>query len=531
MNQITGSGSSEKYLMALDAGTGSIRAVIFDLHGNQVAVGQAEWRHNELPDVPGSMEFDLPVNWQLACHCIALALKNAGLPASAIAGVAACSMREGIVLYDRNGEPIWACANVDARSSHEVSELKELYDNTFEYDVYQCSGQTLALGAMPRLLWLAHHRPDIYRQAGTLTMISDWLACKLTSELAVDPSNAGTTGMLDLKTRDWRPGLLEMAGLRADILSPVKETGTVLGYITANAAKESGLAEGTPVVMGGGDVQLGCLGLGVVRAGQTAVLGGTFWQQVVNLPAPVTDPDMNTRINPHVIPGMVQAESISFFTGLTMRWFRDAFCAEEKIIAERLGVDTYSLLEDMAARVPAGSHGIMPIFSDVMRFKSWYHAAPSFINLSIDAEKSNKASLFRALEENAAIVSSLNLDLIARFSGVKADSLVFAGGGSKGKLWSQILADVTGVPVRVPVVKEATALGCAIAAGAGVGLYDDMVTAGERLVQWQHEYQPNPAHREVYDKAKQNWQKVYADQLTLVDSGLTTSMWKAPGLK
>lgn len=109
--------------------------------------------------------------------------------------------------------------------------------------------------------------------------------------------------MLDLKTRDWRPGLLEMAGLRADILSPVKETGTVLGYITANAAKESGLAEGTPVVMGGGDVQLGCLGLGVVRAGQTAVLGGTFWQQVVNLPAPVTDPDMNTRINPHVIQG------------------------------------------------------------------------------------------------------------------------------------------------------------------------------------------------------------------------------------
>ncbi len=303
MNQITGSGSSEKYLMALDAGTGSIRAVIFDLHGNQVAVGQAEWRHNELPDVPGSMEFDLPVNWQLACHCIALALKNAGLPASAIARVAACSMREGIVLYDRNGEPIWACANVDARSSHEVSELKELYDNTFEYDVYQCSGQTLALGAMPRLLWLAHHRPDIYRQAGTLTMISDWLACKLTGELAVDPSNAGTTRMLDLKTRDWRPGLLEMAGLRADILSPVKETGTVLGYITANAAKESGLAEGTPVVMGGGDVQLGCLGLGVVRAGQTAVLGGTFWQQVVNLPAPVTDPDMNTRINPHVIPG------------------------------------------------------------------------------------------------------------------------------------------------------------------------------------------------------------------------------------
>lgn len=169
-------------------------------------------------------------------------------------------------------------------------------------------------------------------------------------------------------------------------------------------------------------MQLGCLGLGVVRPAQTAVLGGTFWQQVVNLAAPVTDPEMNVRVNPHVIPGMVQAESISFFTGLTMRWFRDAFCAEEKLIAERLGIDTYTLLEEMASRVPPGSWGVMPIFSDRMRFKTWYHAAPSFINLSIDPDKCNKATLFRALEENAAIVSACNLQQIADFSNIHPTS-------------------------------------------------------------------------------------------------------------
>ncbi len=82
-----------------------------------------------------------------------------------------------------------------------------------------------------------------------------------------------------------------------------------------------------------------------------------------------------------------------------MRWFRDAFCAEEKLIAERLGIDTYTLLEEMASRVPPGSWGVMPIFSDRMRFKTWYHAAPSFINLSIDPDKCNKATLFRALKK------------------------------------------------------------------------------------------------------------------------------------
>ncbi|WP_300004575.1 autoinducer-2 kinase [uncultured Cedecea sp.] len=518
------------YLLALDAGTGSIRAVIFDTDGQQIAVGQAEWKHLSLVDVPGSMEFSLDINWQLACRCIREALQKAAISAREIKAVACCSMREGIVLYDANGEPIWACANVDARASREVSELKEIHDFQFESEVYHISGQTLALSAMPRLLWLAHHRPDIYRKAATMTMISDWLAAKLSGELAVDPSNAGTTGMLDLTTRDWRPSLLDMAGLRADMLSPVRETGTVLGHVTPAAAEESGLQVDTPVVMGGGDVQLGCLGLGVVRAGQTAVLGGTFWQQVVNLPAIKTDPEMNIRINPHVIPGMVQAESISFFTGLTMRWFRDAFCAEEKLIAERLGIDTYALMEDMASRVPAGAHGIMPIFSDAMHFKHWYHAAPSFINLSIDPEKCNKAALFRALEENAAIVSACNLELISNFSGVQFDSLVFAGGGSKGRLWSQILSDVTGLPVRVPMVKEATALGCAIAAGVGAGLFSSLAESGEQLVQWEREYQPNPEHRALYDEMKQKWLKVYAGQLSLVDSGLTTSMWQAPGL-
>ncbi|EST88062.1 autoinducer-2 (AI-2) kinase [Escherichia coli ECA-0157] len=161
-------------------------------------------------------------------------------------------MREGIVLYNNEGTPIWACANVDARAAREVSELKELHNNTFENEVYRATGQTLALSAIPRLLWLAHHRSDIYRQASTITMISDWLAYMLSGELAVDPSNAGTTGLLDLTTRDWKPALLDMAGLRADILSPVKETGTLLGVVSSQAAELCGLKAGTPVVVGGG---------------------------------------------------------------------------------------------------------------------------------------------------------------------------------------------------------------------------------------------------------------------------------------
>lgn len=522
--------SDHQYLMAIDAGTGSVRAVIFNTKGKQISVGQREWTHQPVEGAEGSMDFELDKNWQLVCQCIQQAISTANIPADAIVGLSSCSMREGIVVYDNESNPTWACANVDARAGEQVAQLKSLQNGQFEENVYHKTGQTLALGAIARLTWLKDNRPDIYTNIDSLSMISDWVGFKLCGKIAVDPSNAGTTGMFDLHTRKWAPEVLSDAGLNPAILPPVLETGSVLGQVTAQAAKESGLCEGTPFVMGGGDVQLGCLGLGIVRPHQTAILGGTFWQQVVNLPKAMTDPDINVRINPHVIPGMAQAESISFFTGLTMRWFRDAFCAEEKLVAERLGKDVYSLLEEMASQVPCGSHGVMPIFSDTMHFKTWYHAAPSFINLSIDPEKCNKSTLFRSLEENASIVSSCNLEQVFEFSKAQPSHIVFAGGASKGALWSQILADVTGMEVRVPVVKEATALGCAIAAGVGAAIYSDLASAGEALVEWEKSYYPNLENAETYKELKSKWLSIYKEQLHLVDDGLTTSLWKATGL-
>ncbi|HAS64338.1 MAG TPA: autoinducer-2 kinase, partial [Vibrio sp.] len=110
------------------------------------------------------------------------------------------------------------------------------------------------------------------------------------------------------------------------------------------------------------------------------------------------------------------------------------------------------------------------------------------------------------------------------------DYIVFAGGASKGKLWSQILADIVGLEVRVPVVKEATALGCAIAAGVGAGVYSDLASAGENLVAWETTFYPNPDNKDIYQDLKHKWLNIYKEQLHLVDDGLTTPLWKATGL-
>ena len=372
---------------------------------------------------------------------------------------------------------------------------------------------------------------EIYEKIAKISMISDWILAKLSDIIATEPSNAWTTGIFNLSSRDWAKQQAKEVGLIDDIFPQVYEPSEIIGKVTTRASGQSGLSEDTIVVMGGGDVQLGSIGLGVVNEGDVAILGGSFWQQVVNISSSTLPPqDMSIRVNPHVINGLSQAEGITFFSGLIMRWFRDAFCDMEKIEAQKRGIDVYTLLEEKAKDIPVGSYGIMPIFSDVMKYSKWYHASPSFINLSIDSEICNRASMFRSLEENACIVSSINLENISKFSGFDSDTITFASGASKGALWSQILADVTGKRVKIPTVKEATSLGGAMLAGVAMGIYSSIEEASANIVQWEKELEPNMQNYQKYGDIKDKWQEVYKAQLELVDRGLTNSMWKAPGI-
>jgi autoinducer-2 kinase len=507
------------YFLVLDAGTGSIRAIIFDTLGNQISIAQYEWEHIAESGVAGSMGFDFAVGWELARKCIHESIITAKISASEIVAVSASSMREGIVVYDDEKRELWGVANVDGRSGEEVSYLKTTLPS-LEVESYAISGQTFALSAAPRLLWLKNNRPFLYEKARYFTMISDWILFKLSGELASEPSNAGTAGAFSLKNRNWDKSEFEKCGLK-DLFVSIRESGEVLGYINAKASEETGLSTKTLVVMGGGDVQIGTAGLGASKLGDAVILGGSFWQQVVNIPSDAILSDaMLLRVNPHVVRGMSQAEGITFFTGLVMRWFRNSFGCDK----------SYRELEAMAKSVPLGSYGITPIFSDRMNYGEWIHASPSFIGLGLDESKYNIASMFRALEENACIVSAINLENIKAFSGVSPTSITFASGASNGVLWSQILADVTGLEVKVPVVKEATALGVAMACGIGAGVYKSFEEAGKEIVKIERTYEPNRSNHAEYGEIKEKWLKVYAKQMELVREGTLEPMWKAPGV-
>lgn len=520
---------ANQYLLAVDAGTGSVRAVLFSPDGTQVGCVQHEWTHGEDPQYPGSMNFDWVHNWDLASGCIRSVIAQAGIEPGAIAAVSTTCMREGIVLYDEQGQEIWACANVDARSNDEVVKLIQM-DPDLEKELYRESGQTYALGALPRILWVKDKLPDVYARVRKVSMFNDWLIYKLTGILATEPSNGCTTGIFDLQKRVWDAGIMRKVGLKDDIFPPVAECGTRVGAVSPEGAEQTGLAVGTPVVAGGGDAQLGCIGVGVVDEGQAAVFGGSFWQYEFNTAAAQTDRDCRVRVNCHAVPGMWQYEALAFKPGLIMRWYRDAFCREEIAQAKQQNTDPYQLMNEQAAQVPAGCHGMMCAFSDVMNYIAWRHAAPTFTNFDFDPQKFNKYTFYRAIMENTALITKGHLDLVKEATGHAPKEIVFAGGASKGDLWCQILSDVLGLPVKVPAVKEATALGAAVLAGLGVGIYRDLGEAARTVVKWDKTFEPNPDNHRLYTQMYTAWRAMYASQLRLADERVTRFLWAAPGL-
>ena len=519
----------QKYLMAVDAGTGSVRAVLFDLEGHQIGCVQHEWEHKQDPRYPGSMDFDWSYNWKLTADCIKGVISETKIDPKSIEAVSTTCMREGIIIYDREGREIWACANVDARSNEEVTQLINM-DPDLEKKLYMESGQSFALDALPRLLWIKNKMPEVYKNAHYVGMFNDWLIYKMTGILAVEPSNGSTTGMFDLQKRDWDPALAEKCGLRTDIFPRVLECGTVAGHVNKKASSVTGLAEGTTVVVGGGDAQLGCIGVNVVRPNEAAIFGGSFWQYEFNTASGKTDPNCKIRVNCHAVPGVWQYEALAFKPGLVMRWFRDGFCQLEKQEAEINKKDTYYLMDQEAKKIPAGSYGMMCAFSDVMNFMHWKHSSPTFTNFELDPQKFNRYTFYRAILENTAMVTKGNVSLVKEATGNEPKEVVFAGGASKSPVWCQILSDVLGLPVRTPVVKEATALGAAILAGYGVKIYGSIEEASKKLVKWDKTYKPNMENNKIYENIYGNWKKVYAAQMRLCDEGITNSMWRAPGV-
>src|SRR5699024_4838730 len=302
------------------------------------------------------------------------------------------------------------------------------------------------------------------------------------------------------------------------ILPDIYDSGTVIGEAHKKACEETGLELGTPVVFGGADTQLALVGIGNNAHSDFTLIGGSFWQSTVVLDEPLIDDKIRLRTLSHSIPNKWMMEGIGYYSGLVMRWFRDAFCDYEKQEAIEQKIDAYQIMENQAKKVAPGSNGVTGIFGNIMNTQNWVHPSPSLMQYNINTpERSGKKESIRAIMENAAYIARGHKEIIGESTRNKIGARGFSGGGGKGELWPQIVADVLGVNVNIPEVKESSSLGAAIYCGIGTGIYESIDNSIN--VKVNQIYYPNQQAHAIYNdlfykrkKITNELDKLVADQ-------------------
>jgi len=516
-----------KYILTIDVGTGSGRSIFFDMQGNQISSAQREWLPIEDIRYPGALDFDTKGAWNLIIETIKEAMIKANIKPSEIAGVTATSMREGMVLYNKKKEVIWACPNVDSRAYEEVVEMLE---KDLAKPIYRIGGDWLSITSPARFWWIRKHAPYIYENIAYMNMLSDWILFKLSGELVTDPSIGSSSGIFDLSKRKWSDEIPEIANIPKGIYAEVFESGSIIGGVTKDTAAATGLLEGTPVITSGADTQMALVGVGSVKPNMYTLVGGTFWQATLVTDTPLYDPEFRLRLLCHAVPGQWMTEGVGFHIGFTIRWFRDGFCQEEKKLAVSHGKDAYALMENLALEIPPGSNGVQALFSYVMNVKNWRHGPPSFVGFNLlEPEKTGKAACIRSIEESAAYVSRSHFETLSELSGENPSEITFAGGSSKGFLWPQIISDVMGVSIKIPKVKEATSLGSAVCVMIALRESKNWIDAIDQVVHWDKIIEPNSQNHQIYDETYKRWFEIYEHMLPIADKGLSPALWKAPG--
>ncbi len=529
------------YLIGIDAGSRSVRCLLVDVETARVFSAARKWSPDPTPGANFAYDLDTDKCWRLVAETAREAMAKAQAAPNQIAGIAATSMRHTIVVLDDAGRTLFAAPNRDGRA---VSEGIELADEQGALFNARTGHYPMPIFTAARLRWMANAMPDAYEHAAHALALSDWLAFKLTGEIATDPSQAGETLLYDLKTRAWADDLIDQLNLPRRLLPPIRHSGTRLGTLTENAADALGLKSGIPVAVGGADTQCGLLGAGAVQAGEmVAVAGSTTPVQLVT-DQPIVDADARLWTSHHIVPGLWIVESNAGAMGEALEWIAGVlypdspnpvarFVAEAKRAAPGAGgilsdfgagvmnakqmnlpVGTLALTHlgagDNARRRANLNRAILEGTAFAIRANAEQISACVIATLSETKGKQSSSDLGIALSrsfDSASLRSGSLLATLAPHASAGVTQPRIAGGMTRSDLWAQIVCDTFNAPMLVAATPEATALGAAICAGVGAGTFRNLADGAKSLVRTR-QLSPDPEHARVYGELYTDWNRL-----------------------
>jgi sugar (pentulose or hexulose) kinase len=491
--------TDKQTVLAIDLGTQSVGAFAFDLRGHLVDGARVKYPKPYVSPRPGWAEQDPEVYWDcLARACRDLWAQEVVTPAQ-IAAVAVTSQRSTVINLDHEGRPLRpAMVWLDQRRAERLPPLPGWLRAVF--GLVGVGGTIAYLQAEAEINWILENQPDVWEATAHYVFLSGFVNQRLTGR--VTDSTGCTVGYVpfDYKKHQWLPeGNWKWKAIRVKpgTLPELVPPGSTLGQVTAGAAAMTGLPAGLPVIAGASDKACEVLGVGCLDRHQACIGYGTTATINVNSrryiePIPLFPP------YPSAQPGAYNLE-VQIYRGFWMvTWFKEQFCFLEEQRARELGVATEVLLDELAAEVPPGSLGLtlQPYWSPGVK-----NPGPEAKGAVIGfGGAHHKHHLYRSLLEGLAYGLRHGRERIERKTKTKISELYLCGGGSKSDLVMQITAEVFNLPTIRPAIHEASALGAAMLAAAGVGLYPEVEAAVAAMARIARTFEPDPDHAAVYDR-------------------------------
>ena len=484
-------------LLGIDLGAGSLKATLIDPAQGRVLGSASHPITTRIPH-PGWSEQD-PQEWyQALCTAVPQALGNADLPAANILALAVSAGAHIPVLLDASDQPIRpAILWNDQRSAAEAAELREQHGALIEQTSLNRANPTWTL---PMLAWLRRHEPQALARTRRLCLAKDYLRLQLTGAWASDYSDAVGALLADNARRDWSAELCELIDWPPANLPPLLSATASAGQITAQAAADTGLLPGTPVMTGSNDTTVELFGVGALKSGQAAIKLATAGVLFLTVDEPRVLPPISCY--PHLLDGMYYLATGTNSCASAHRWARDTLFAE-------LSFDDFDAL---ARTAPAGAAGL--IFHPYLQGERGPHWNPqlraNFLGLTMQHQRAHFA---RAVYEGIAY--SIN-DLLhdARGKGLQFSAARLLGGGARSAVWRQILADITGLVMEIPENSDAS-FGSALVAGIGAVVFSSPQEAVARCVRIVQRAEPDSGRHAFYQTLFAIYQDAQAAMATL----------------
>ena len=499
----------ENYLLGMDCGTTNIKAVILGEDGNVVC--EASRPNQFINPGPGMQEQDANKWWKNAVEIFREITGTAGEAiVKRIRGISVSSHTVSLLPLAKDGTPLRnAITYQDGRSAAELDILLEKLGR--ENYVNIIGGQPSIAFLAAKLLWYKNHEPELFAQTHCLLQCSSYVNYRLTGIMSSDVDQASRTQCMDRKTKTWSKEVGAAMGIDLDsILPPPRPVDDIIGFVTNEAAAETGLLAGIPVIAGCSDAMASMYATGMSRLGEAGEASGTTSLVFVGSETP-SEPDAPIVTFPCGIDGVpwifdapIQA------SGASLKWFIETMAAEERAYAEANGKNIYAYLNELALEAPAGCRGLF-YFPYLLgeRAPIWNnHARGMFIGFGMDT---SRAELARSIFEGTAFALRHVMETI-KASGGTARTLRICGGGATSRTWHQIKASMLKMPVYI--LDEGSGdvpVGDCMIVGKKVGVFKSYEEASSRAIRVKEIIQPVDEWVKAYDKLYPFYVKFYQD--------------------